>query len=271
MRSKNDWLDYLEHSVLCHYGVVGMHWGVRRYQPYSTVPRKSGKGGKELGAAKKTATDQQKHARRIYKKASKIEPIITKKVQKAFKKAGAESYGLDHRLKTEESILRKTTDTDKKINDAVRYTAILDDKNFVKQYKTIKQSLERSGWVETKCKNYFEDYKSGKVNHKSVQTNYQTPLGYTFEIQFQTKASQKAKDKKTPLYEEARNPKTSTARKSELVKEMRKLADTVDDPPGIEQIKSHKHASATATAWRLTLLNGVTQAIGASNAPDIWV
>lgn len=53
MSSKNDWLDFLEHRMiinnyLAHHGVEGMHWGVRRYQPYSTVPRKSGKGGKEL-------------------------------------------------------------------------------------------------------------------------------------------------------------------------------------------------------------------------------
>ena len=30
-----------------------MKWGVRRYQPYSSVPRKSGKSGKMVGAAKK--------------------------------------------------------------------------------------------------------------------------------------------------------------------------------------------------------------------------
>lgn len=39
-------------NYLAHYGVKGMHWGIRRFQPYSeTGGRKSGKAGKEIGKA----------------------------------------------------------------------------------------------------------------------------------------------------------------------------------------------------------------------------
>lgn len=47
----NRWLS--PPNELYHHGVKGMKWGVRRFQPYSQVPRGSGKGGKEIGQAKK--------------------------------------------------------------------------------------------------------------------------------------------------------------------------------------------------------------------------
>ena len=49
----NDWRDY----HLAHHGVKGMHWGIRRFQPYSvTGPRKGGATGKLVGLAKKVAS-----------------------------------------------------------------------------------------------------------------------------------------------------------------------------------------------------------------------
>ncbi len=61
----NDYRDYL-----AHYGILGMHWGIRRFQPYSVKPRGSGKGGKEIGEAKKTSNNDV-----IYKRSGEDERI----------------------------------------------------------------------------------------------------------------------------------------------------------------------------------------------------
>lgn len=55
-----------KNNELMHYGIFGMKWGIRRYQPYSVRGRKSGKKGKELGEAAKT-----KFSKRDRKRAEK--------------------------------------------------------------------------------------------------------------------------------------------------------------------------------------------------------
>ena len=55
--------DLMDGDHLEHHGVLGMKWGIRRYQSYSQVPRKSGEGGKEQGLAKKKSKLEAKKAK----------------------------------------------------------------------------------------------------------------------------------------------------------------------------------------------------------------
>ena len=157
-------------SFLMHYGIPEMKWGVRRFQ--------------EKGSSKRTPEGKIRYthsekglSEKLYKKAVASEPKITKTVTKTIKACGAKVYGLKNRLKTRESIQRKIaadsehrdislTKAAKDIKDTIRYTAVLDDKNFVSGYEQIKKDLESKGYTETRCRNYFYQYRKGQAKHK---------------------------------------------------------------------------------------------------------
>lgn len=219
-----------ESNYLIHHGIQGQKWGVRNGPPYPL--------------------NSTKLASSIHKYAVKNEPKITRDITEAANKAGSKMYGLEHKLKTRESTARKIrTDAEEKrisefesaanIKDAVRYTTLTPDDSFVSAYNKFKENLVDKGYTETRCKNYFELYKEGKVKHKSVQSVFKSPDGYLFEVQFQTPSSQKAKDKKVPIYEERRKPGLSKERQLELEKQMEQLAEEVTEPKDISKIKSH--------------------------------
>lgn len=226
------WKPTISSNELFHHGVKDQRWGVRNGPPYPLS-----------NAAKKLANG-------IYKEAKRKELTITKDVMASAKLSGSEMYGLEHKLKTPESLTRKIKtnseeddvtyqDAAKGIKDAVRYTTITSDNNFVDSYQKMKAHLSNLGYEEVRCKNYFDLYNQGKVKHKSVQSVFRDKDGYEFELQFHTPSSQKAKNEKVPIYEERRKLGNTPERNAELEKQMVALAEKVTTPKGIEKIKSH--------------------------------
>ena len=210
----------MEHLYLIHHGIKGQEWGVQNGPPYPLTPENKSKS--------------------LANNAKKNEPKITSDLNNALHGTNSKLIGLENKFKTEASLSRKL-ETKDDIKDALRYTVLSDNKNFYNDYSSIKKNLESKGYEETRCKNYFTRYKDGTASHKQITTNYKSPGGYTFEIQFHTDASYKAKNLKVPLYEEARKQDVDKKRKEELIAKMKKLADNVTDPPQVYEILEHSY------------------------------
>ena len=233
----------LSPNELCHHGIKGQKWGVRRYQnPDGSLT--------SAGRERYNKNSSESLSNTLYSKAVKIEPKISKDVKDVVSGTSARMYGLEHRLKTKESIKRKI-ETDayndnisleesaSKVKDTVRYTALSKDKDFTKNYFKIKDGLAKKGYVEVRCKNYFDLYNQGKVKHKSVQSVFQNKDGNKFEMQFHTNASQDVKDRKVPLYEEARKKDISQKRLHEIERVMENMAEEIPEPKDVYKIKTH--------------------------------
>ena len=225
-----NWYVVNNDSYLMHHGIKGQRWGVKNGPPYPL--------------------SSEKVAKKVYNDASRNIKQILSDVVQAANRSGSKLYGLENKQKTEQSINRKLNkisheegltfeDAAKQIRDAIRFTTLSSEKDYVDNYEQFKKSLENKGYTETRCKNYFTMFKEGKVKHKSVQSTFKTKDGYEFEVQFHTGLSQDAKNKKIPLYEEVRQEGISKKRVAEIEKQMYDLALNVKDPLWIDEIKSH--------------------------------
>ena len=272
---KNDILRMIdEREHLAHYGIKGQKHGVRRwqnedgsltpegYRHYGINQNKPNISEAISKVNDKTTTDyspfnkkeikndseENALANRYFKKAEKFEPQITKDVVDSIKNIGSTMYGLDNRLKQPESLSRKILsdsvnkgiDKEKAANDIsdiIRYTMISDEDKLVDDYKKLKDLLEEKGYEEQQLKNYYKRFYDNKVSHKALQSVYKDKNGVSFEIQYHTPSSQAVKELKLPLYNEARQLKTSdTDRKEEIENEMRELAKKINDPKDILSI-----------------------------------
>lgn len=171
------------------------------------------------------------------------EPNITQDMTAIVKQVGVVLSGLEHRLKSQESLHRKVAsevlkgrELDNilpKMRDIIRYTAILDEVNFVDQYKAVIDGLEQAGYKIVAVKNTWQDGQSYKGINTFVEKD-----GVVFELQYHTQDSFTLKNGKLhTLYEEFRLDETSLERKNELWLQMVQLSAKIKQPNNIEKIK----------------------------------
>ena len=155
-----------EHE-LYHHGIKGQKWGEKNGPPYPLARDKHSEAESRYMSISNTAKKMRKEAEW---KSIKIGADLSSAVDKC---KNCKLHGFENRLKTEKSIARKIDkksiedntniwEAANKIKDTVRYTALSDDDDFVSNYETIKKELESKGYKETRCKNYFDEYKKGK-------------------------------------------------------------------------------------------------------------
>jgi len=181
----------------------------------------------------------------------KSEPEITEKVTRAVTTNGGEMAGLDYRLKTKDSYMRKVQtdfqndvqsnpeikpiDKAKAVNDILRYTGIAEDSEYYQLYAGTLIKLLNDGITVKKVKNTWNDDMNP---YKGVNVILTSGTGVTFELQFHTPQSFDLKQNQMHrYYEEYRLPETSKQRRAELLGLMLQLSNGIKKPPGIDQIK----------------------------------
>ncbi|MGM7683534.1 minor capsid protein [Cytobacillus sp. Hm23] len=183
-----------------------------------------------------------------YNKITANEPKITSDLQNISKKTGVEMVGLEYRLKTKESYMRKVTSDSKhsldpeiisetiaKTNDVIRYTFQSPGDKLTDSYFKVLEEIHKMDYAKVKIKNTWNDKRNP---YKGVNGIFITPEGQKFEVQFHTPESFELKNGKMhTLYEEFRLDTTSPERRAEITREMFKLSASLVKPLDIDKIK----------------------------------
>ena len=184
---------------------------------------------------------------KLVEKSQKIEPTITADINNIVTKAGGKLVGLENRLKSSYSIKRKIEAevadgfskplSLNKIRDAIRYTTVFKENDFVTRYKAMQYLLAIEGYKTIVVKNTWKNDSA----YKGVNTFIQNEDGDVFEMQYHTQQSFDVKNGLLhKLYEKFRDPKTPIHEKEKLLLEMRKLSSKIKVPEGVELIEDKK-------------------------------
>jgi hypothetical protein len=191
-----------------------------------------------------------REAESLHEKAIDAEPAVTRDLNKVAQGAGGHLAGLEHRIKTQSSLCVKITDfpldsygledperaiaeEGEQVNDALRYTVVATEDRYMTTRSDVREELQARGYsIERSANSWAPPDGSVAIPYRGINETWQTPKGYTFEVQFHTAASFEMKSLNHPLYKEAGDAHTSLLRAKELTGIMSGRFDRVPIPPG---------------------------------------
>lgn len=180
----------------------------------------------------------------IHKNAVEAEPLVTPTLKAVTAELGGKMEGLQHVLKSAESIRSKigrkqekypgmTADAaGRKVLDSVRYTAVFPSSNYVQGVGRTLEALKAQGFAPYETRNFWglsDDY-------DGYHAILQGPKGVMVELQFHTPDSLSTKSKLNhPLFEQYRESHDPAARKL-IYQQMVANSAKIEQPPGIETL-----------------------------------
>lgn len=190
-------------------------------------------------------------------KAYTVEEKLTRLLQELATKHQGQLKGLEHRLKTKSSTLRKLKKIHKdapqlpldqiKLSDALRYTLEVSDQpegHYVETIKNSLKGLEEKGYKVIKVKNYWPK----GDNYSGVNTVLSTADGFQWELQFHTPASYEEAKKSHGKYEKLRSNSTPLVERQKLFGEMAQPWESVAVPKDI-LVPNNLHALEDIKKW----------------------
>ena len=182
--------------------------------------------------------------------ASKAEEKVSPVLSDIARQHGGELAGFDHRLKKLDSLTRKISDEAAMrvddlpldelvqregdgIKDVLRYTVQSDREQYMSTYDGVVSDLKDRDFALEKVKNTWAEPGTPQAGpYRGINTQWRTPDGQAFELQFHTPESFATKQATHEMYDEAREAATALERKQELNSIMSRISDEIPVPPG---------------------------------------
>lgn len=176
-----------------------------------------------------------------YNKALQKEPQITEFIKKQAVENGFKIQGLNYRIKSKESYLRKIESkysengNKYEINDILRYTYIGSNNKLTEKTLYNIQDMKQKGYETIKIKNTWNDKNSP---YKGINTIVKDKDGFKFEVQYHTQESFNLKNNEMhELYEKARVLEKNSEEYLNLSKQMFDMSEKLHIPKDIEKVK----------------------------------